>query len=105
VTDQREAINKLVNKLEEHALEEAALGPDSDNAKDAANWLFISGIQTYIEGLVAAEKTHKELEATVEIDENVEKMVPIIADWINKTMKRLHRTGQMLKRVCLAEDE
>ncbi|EGG07544.1 uncharacterized protein MELLADRAFT_62530 [Melampsora larici-populina 98AG31] len=105
VSDRGDAVHKLVNKLEEHAMAGVGPGPDSEFDKDTAHWLFISGIQTYIEGLIIKEKTHEDIVEAVQIDENVEKMIPFLASWINKTMKRLHQTGQMLKRVCLCKDD
>ncbi|EGF97080.1 uncharacterized protein MELLADRAFT_114611, partial [Melampsora larici-populina 98AG31] len=103
ITNHKEAVNILLEKLTACATEEAELGPDSILDKDMANWVYVTGIYTYTQGLLRNGKTCEELVVAGAGNENVESMVAYIATWINKTMKRLHQTGQLLKRMCMAE--
>ncbi|EGG00361.1 uncharacterized protein MELLADRAFT_93356 [Melampsora larici-populina 98AG31] len=98
-----EAVTLLLEKLESCAAEEAEQSPDSLFDEDMANWVYVTGIYTYTQGLLASGKSCEELVVAGAGNENVESMVAYIATWINNTMKRLHKTGQLLKRMCMAE--
>ncbi|KAH9806935.1 hypothetical protein DFH28DRAFT_939962 [Melampsora americana] len=100
--DHTASVKKLVDKLTKHAAKETEI-LESDLDKDSANWLFVTGIKTYIKSLTDNGKSVDELVIVGEGDTNVETMVPYIASWIDATMKRLHQTGQLLKRLVLAE--
>ncbi|KAH9814516.1 hypothetical protein DFH28DRAFT_894850, partial [Melampsora americana] len=98
----REAVQKMIEKLEKHAAEESSTPLDDGMRKDMANWIFTTGIYDYVEGLIEAGKTYEELVVVGE-EESINVMVVYIASWINAVMKRMHKTGQFLKRLCMAE--
>lgn len=102
VSDHTNSVNKLLKKLSKHAAQQGDI-VESELDKDSANWLFATGIKTYLKSLTDSGKTVEDLLIAGEGDENVETMVPYIASWIDRTMKRLHATGQLLKRLVLAE--
>ncbi|KAH9806894.1 hypothetical protein DFH28DRAFT_918699, partial [Melampsora americana] len=101
--EDEEVINKMIDKIDQHIKVESAQGPDSAFQKEMANWVFVTGIQEYVQQLVDRGKTHAELVVVGEGHEPVEVMVRYIAAWIDKAMKRVHDTGQYLKRLCMAE--
>ncbi|KAH9814524.1 hypothetical protein DFH28DRAFT_894942 [Melampsora americana] len=102
--DHQQAVHKMINKLEEHAKAEAVVIPEDGSRKDMANWIFTTGIYTYVEGLIEQGKTYHDMVVACDQEqESVEVMVVYIASWIDTVMRRLHKTGQFLKRLCMAE--
>ncbi|KAH9806633.1 hypothetical protein DFH28DRAFT_849895, partial [Melampsora americana] len=73
--DHTASVKKLVDKLTKHAAKETEI-LESDLDKDSANWLFVTGIKTYIKSLTDNGKTVDELVIVGEGDTNVETMVP-----------------------------
>lgn len=97
----QEALRKLLDKLKAH---EGAIGGDGDADKDTSNWLYVTGISVFVHDLQEiGQKTVEDLLVAREGDEQVDAMIPYIAQWIHDTMRALHRTGQFLKRHCMAE--
>ncbi|EGG07551.1 uncharacterized protein MELLADRAFT_62518 [Melampsora larici-populina 98AG31] len=97
-----EAIKKLMGQLEEHA-SQSHLVPDPQDDNQLSNWLYVSGIHDYINRHIRDGKSIVELMIPEEEDVFVQTMVPYIAYWINQIMRKLHKTGQLLKHQCLAE--
>ncbi|EGG07548.1 uncharacterized protein MELLADRAFT_85626 [Melampsora larici-populina 98AG31] len=103
VLDESDVVTRMILKLEEDAAQLVDHGPDSTLEKEQANWIYVTGIHTYIELLKESGKTIEQLVVAGDGNERVEVMVRYIAAWIDKTMKRLHETGQLIKRMCMAE--
>ncbi|KAH9806981.1 hypothetical protein DFH28DRAFT_867025, partial [Melampsora americana] len=96
------AVKLLVSKLDAHAAQ-SHLVADPEKDSQLSNWLYVSGIHHYIADLIHRGRTVEQIILPSEEIEPIQAMVPYISHWINTTMKRLHQTGQFLKRHCLAE--
>ncbi|EGF97090.1 uncharacterized protein MELLADRAFT_70222 [Melampsora larici-populina 98AG31] len=103
VVEESDPVKRLIEKLELDAVEMTDHGGDTSLEKEQANWIYVTGIHTYIQLMIESGKTVPELVIQVEGINSLEVMVPYIAAWIDKTMKRLHETGQLVKRLCMAE--
>ncbi|KAH9806785.1 hypothetical protein DFH28DRAFT_1161337 [Melampsora americana] len=99
-----DAVEKLLAKLNTYSTE-YDVPPANTGSKDASNWLFMTGILGYFDRLNLMEKSYMDTVPANEMDKNVKVMIPHIAKWIDTTMKELHKTGQLLKRMCLAETD
>ncbi|KAH9806763.1 hypothetical protein DFH28DRAFT_851027, partial [Melampsora americana] len=97
-----DAVKLLVSKLDAHAAQ-SHLVADPEKDSHLSNWLYVSGIHHYIADLIQRGRTVEQIILPSEEIEPIQAMVPYISHWISTTMKRLHQTGQFLKRHCLAE--
>ncbi|KAH9806671.1 hypothetical protein DFH28DRAFT_920360, partial [Melampsora americana] len=97
-----DAVKLLVSKLDAHAAQ-SHLVADPEKDSQLSNWLYVSGIHHYIADLIHRGRTVEQIILPSEEIEPIQAMVPYISLWISTTMKRLHQTGQFLKRHCLAE--
>ncbi|KAH9806790.1 hypothetical protein DFH28DRAFT_869317, partial [Melampsora americana] len=97
-----DAVKLLITKLDAHAAQ-SHLVADPEKDSQLSNWLYVSGIHHYIADLLHRGRTVEQIILPSEEIEPIQAMVPYISHWISTTMKRLHQTGQFLKRHCLAE--
>ncbi|KAH9806636.1 hypothetical protein DFH28DRAFT_1142729 [Melampsora americana] len=97
-----EAVQILSKKFDLHAAQ-SNLTPSTTSDNQLSNWLYVSGIHHYMTDLIKKGKSIQQLMTPAEDVPPVLAMAPFIAHWINTTMKRLHQTGQFLKRHCMAE--
>ncbi|KAH9812670.1 hypothetical protein DFH28DRAFT_830153, partial [Melampsora americana] len=97
-----EAVKILSKKFDLHVAQ-SNLTPSTTSDNQLSNWLYVSGIHHYMTDLIKKGKSIQQLMTPAEDLPPVLAMAPFIAHWINTTMKRLHQTGQFLKRHCMAE--
>lgn len=97
-----DAVQRLIAKLNQHALN-SELVPDPAHDNELSNWLHVSGIHEYVGGLIEQGKSVEDIMVPTGEDPDVVAIVPFISHWVETSMRKLHRTGQLLKRQCLAE--
>lgn len=103
----REELSVLfAEKLERHERAKVAKEKEGGGelvAARIANWLQVTGLWHYIEGLKKEGISTEEMMDAVAIDEEVPKLAEKVGDWIEGSMKRLHMMGPFLKRALLSE--
>ena len=102
--DEAAALKSFLEKVKLYKSEEESSENVTSTSKNLTNWLHVTGIHIYINELRQdGLRVTQDLLISTATDSQVAAMVPFVANWIDKSMHMLYRSGFFVRRAVMSE--